>query len=265
MANELEGRVVVVTGAARGMGRTYIEAFLAAGAKVVAADVTWEATGRSHDDAVAFAEMLHADPSALVLDLDVADQGQLDRAFAATMDAFGTVDVLVNNGAKRMNTILPSGRIDTLDMDMADWERMFAVNVMGVVRAIRTFTAPMIERKRGSIINVSGGNGGVGGDGPYGASKAAVVDLTRTLASELRRHNIAVNAIHPAQPRSHGYEEQVAARAAMGVTVAPPVRVEAHVPLVTMLASQDADGGLTGRIIDVRQWNLEHGYGGFAE
>lgn len=261
----LEGRVVVVTGAARGMGKFYTKQFLAEGCKVVASDLSWETTGRSHDDASEFKKFLNGNPNALAMDLDISDQGQLNAAYAMTIEAFGTVDVLVNNGAMRMNMILPSGRIDVLDMDMADFERMMTVNVNGVVRTVRTFVPPMIEQHRGSIVNVSGGNGGIGGDGPYGASKAAVRDLTSTLAAELKKFNISVNSLHPAQPRSAGYEEQVAAREKMGISVRPPARIEAHWPLMRIFAAQDADGGLTGKLLDIRDWNLEHGLGDFAE
>lgn len=265
MDPDLQGKVVFVTGAARGMGRTYVEGFLEDGCKIVASDVSWAPTGRSHDGAVEFRQQLDDNPNALALDLDITDDAQLVEARERTVEAFGTVHVLVNNGAKRMNTILPSGRIDVLDMDMSDFERMMDINVNGVVKTIRVLAPLMIAQGFGSIVNISGGNGGTGGDGPYGASKAGIVNLTLTLASELRKHNIAVNAIHPAQPRSHGYEEQVAARAAEGVTVMPPVRIEAHLPPVRLLAKQDAVGGLTGQILDVRQWNMQHGLGGFAE
>lgn len=265
MDPDLKGKVVFVTGAARGMGRTYVEGFLDDGAKVVASDVSWEATGQSHDGASEFREQLVAEANAIVLDLDITNDAQLGAAYASTIAAFGTLDVLVNNGAKRMNTILPSGRIDTLDMDMRDFERMMDINVNGVVKTIRKFAPIMIEKHRGSIILISGGNGGAGGDGPYGASKAAIVNLNLTLSNELKKHNIAVNAIHPAQPRSHGYEEQVAARAAAGVAVRAPVRIEAHMPLVRLLAKQDAEGGLTGQCLDIREWNRAHGLGGFEE
>ncbi len=261
----LTDRVVVVTGAARGMGRLYVEKFLEEGCKVVATDVSWETTGRSHDQASEFKTFLDTSHNALVIELDISKQDQLDAAYAKTIEAFGTVDVLVNNGAMRMNVILPSGRIDILDIDMADFERMMDINVNGVVRTVRTFAPAMIEKHRGSIVNISGGNGGTGGDGPYGASKEGVRNLTLTLASELKKFNIAVNALHPAQPRSAGYEEQVAARAEMGVYVQPPVRIEAHWPLMRMFAEQDAAGGLTGKLLDIREWNLEHGLGGFAE
>jgi NAD(P)-dependent dehydrogenase (short-subunit alcohol dehydrogenase family) len=265
MDPDLQGKVVFVTGAARGMGRTYVEGFLDDGCKVVASDVSWAPTGQSHDGAADFKQQLDDNPNALALDLDITDDAQLAAARDRTVEAFGTVHVLVNNGAKRMNTILASGRIDVLDMDMRDFERMMDINVNGVVKTIRVLAPLMIAQGSGSIVNISGGNGGTGGDGPYGASKAGIVNLTLTLASELRKHNIAVNAIHPAQPRSHGYEEQVTARAAEGVTVPPPVRIEAHLPPVRLLAKQDAAGGLTGQILDVRQWNMQHGLGGFAE
>ncbi|MEE8517650.1 MAG: SDR family oxidoreductase, partial [Dehalococcoidia bacterium] len=156
MDPDLRDKVVFITGAARGMGRTYVEGFLDDGAKVVATDVSWEPTGKSHDGAPQFRKQLEADPNCIVLDLDITDDAQLDAAYDATIGAFGTLDVLINNGAKRMNTILDSGRIDTLDMEMRDFERMMDVNVNGVVKTIRKFAPVMISNHRGSIILVSG-------------------------------------------------------------------------------------------------------------
>src|SRR5438309_4872210 len=89
---ELQGRVVAVTGAARGMGRAYVEGFLAAGARVVATDKSWV----GDED---FRNMLAANGDALVLDMDVTSGADIDRAYEATLEKFGTADVLINNAA----------------------------------------------------------------------------------------------------------------------------------------------------------------------
>jgi NAD(P)-dependent dehydrogenase (short-subunit alcohol dehydrogenase family) len=196
--------------------------------------------------------------------MDITDSVQLQRACETTLDAYGKVDVLINNGAMRMNHILPSGRINALDIESRHWERMFKINVLGVVETIRIFAQPMIQQNRGSIINISSSSGDRpgGGDAPYSSSKAALTSLTRSLAIELKTNNIAVNAVYPSAPRTTGYDEQAGARKAMGMRVPPPSRPEAMVPLVLLLAQQDANDGLTGRVLSAVDWNLEHGLGG---
>jgi len=265
-ATDLAGRVVVVTGAARGMGRALTDAFLAAGAKVVAADRSW--AGVAEPDA--------GSGSVFAATLDVTDEAAIDRAFRATLDRFGTVDVLVNNAAMRQRDLFPpAGRVTTLETSDADWERSFAVNVFGPLKLIRRFIRPMLERRRGSIVNVvsSGilhhGHGGAyvalrpdSREMPYQSSKAALATLSFYLADEVRGGNVAVNLIIPGHTRSTGFDEQARARHALGAPRGPDPVVPGHVvPLVLHLAGQDASG-LTGRMFDVMQWNAEHGLGG---
>lgn len=263
--SDLKGRVAVVTGAARGMGRALTEAFLAAGANVVAADRSW--AGVAGPD---------AGDNLLIATMDVTDDAAIDRVFRATIDRFGTVDVLVNNAALRQRDLFPpSGRTTTLETRDADWERSFAVNVFGALKVTRRFIRPMLEKRRGSVVNtVSSGilhhsRGGAyvalrpdSREMPYQASKAALATMSFYLADEVREHNVAVNLIVPGHTRSTGFDEQARARRALGAPPGPPPLVPEHVvPLVLHLAGQDASG-LTGRMFDVVQWNAEHGLGG---
>src|SRR5262249_53493180 len=144
----------------------------------------------------------------------------------------------------------------------------------GVMRAARRFIQPMLERRRGSIINVcsSGILAHSHGGGytalrpnsremPYMASKAALATMCFYLADEVKAQNVAVNLILPGHTRTTGSDEQTRLRAAMGATNAPKMLVPEHVvPLVLYLASQDASQ-ITGKLFDVVQWNLEHGLG----
>lgn len=261
---ELKDRVVVITGAARGMGAEYVKAFIKEEAKVVATDVSWLSGTRSHDDAAAFKKELGSNKNVLTLDMDVTDDAQLQAALKATLDAFGTVDVLVNNGAMRMNAMTDSGRLKALDIEKRHWEQMFKINVLGLVETTRVFAKPMMKQNRGSIINISSGSGDrpPGLDSPYSSSKAAVTSLTKSLAIELKENNIAANAVYPSQPRTTGYEEQANARRAMGMRVNPPSRPDAMVPLVLFFAQQDANSGVTGKVLSATEWNWEHGLGG---
>ena len=266
---ELPGRVVAVTGAARGMGRAFVEGFLEAKARVVATDRSWAGTGDFHD-------RLASDPNALALDMDVTSDEQIDRAYEAALARFGTVDVLINNAAL-LNMILypPTGRLTTLQTDDEGWMKSFAVNVFGALKVTRRFIKPMIEKRQGSIINiVSSGilafsrGGGYGAlrpnsrEMPYMSSKAALATMSFYLADEVRPDNVAVNIIIPGHTRGSWFDDAVRARVAIGMPAGRRPVVPAHiVPLARFLASQDASG-VTGTMFDVMEWNLENGLGG---
>ena len=270
VANDLKDRVAVITGGARGMGRAYVRAFLSAGAKVVATDRSWSGVDDFRE------ELKRHDKNVLVADMDVTEDAQIDQIYQATLDKFKTVDILVNNAAMRSRDLYPpKGRATTLETKDSDWERLFKVNVFGALKVIRRFIKPMIEKRKGSIINVvSSGilNHSHGGgyaalrpnsmEMPYMSSKAALATLSFYLADEVKQFNVAVNIIIPGHTRTTGFDEQNRARLEAGGKPGPLPVVPEHVtPLVLNLASQDATG-ITGRMFDAMQWNIEHGLGG---
>jgi NAD(P)-dependent dehydrogenase (short-subunit alcohol dehydrogenase family) len=270
VANDLRDRVAVITGGARGMGRAYVRAFLSAGAKVVATDRSWSGVDEFRE------ELKSHDKNVLVADMDVTEDAQIDQTYQATLDKFKTVDILVNNAAMRSRDLYPpKGRATTLETKDSDWERLFKVNVFGALKVIRRFIRPMIEKRKGSIISVvSSGilNHSHGGgyaalrpnsmEMPYMSSKAALATLSFYLADEVKRFNVAVNIIIPGHTRTTGFDEQNRARLEAGGKPGPLPVVPEHVtPLVLNLASQDATG-ITGRMFDAMQWNIEHGLGG---
>lgn len=269
---DVKDKVVVITGGARGMGRAYVRAFLAEGAKVVATDRSW-------DGAEMPAEIAGQGTNFLACDMDVTNDAQIDKAFDAAMARFGTVDVLVNNAAMRQRDLFPpTGRVTTLETKDSDWERSFAVNVFGVLKVTRRFIRPMLEKKKGSIVNtVSSGilNHSHGGayaalrpnsrEMPYMSSKAALATLSFYLADEVKDKGVAVNVVIPGHTRTTGFDEQNRARLAQGARPGPlPVVPEHMVPIVLYLAGQDARG-VTGRMFDVMVWNQEHGLGGHED
>jgi 1,1a-dihydroxy-1-hydro-9-fluorenone dehydrogenase len=266
----LKDRVIVITGGARGMGRAYTEAFLAAGAKVVATDRSW--AGVDEFDPA----LTGRGANILKADMDVTKGEQIDKAHEAAMARFGTIDALINNAAMRQRDLFPpTGRVTTLETTDSDWEKSFAVNVFGALKVTRRFIRPMIEKRRGSIVNtVSSGilhhahGGGYTAlrpnsrEMPYQSSKAALATMSFYLADEVKEHNVAVNIVVPGHTRTTGFDEQNRARLAMGSRPGPlPVVPEHMVPLVMHLAAQDA-GTITGKMFDVMEWNIEHGLGG---
>ena len=268
---DVAGRVVVVTGAARGIGKTISQAMLKAGAKVAAADKSWAG-------ADAFRSELESSGNGAALTMDLSDAAQLDAAYAATLERFGTVDVLVNNAALVSETLFaPMGHVKTLDTKDSDWETMFGVNVFGTVKMIRRFIRPMLEKGSGSIINVvSSGvlpvstGGGYFGlrpgtvEMPYQATKAAVMALTFYLGEEVRNDGVAVNAIMPGHTRASWFDATARAYQDRGMAYFMRPAIPEHVvPIMLFLAAQDGRG-VAGRLYYVPDWNYDHGYGNYA-
>ncbi|WP_300009889.1 SDR family oxidoreductase [Pseudonocardia sp.] len=269
--DQVSDRVVVVTGGARGIGRAMIEGLAIAGAKVVAADRTW-------DGAEQFREQLESSGRGMAVEMDVADDGQIDAACSAVVDRFGTVDVLVNNAALVSETLFrPFGRVPTLETKDSDWEAMFKVNVFGVVKTIRRFIRPMIDQGSGSIVNVvSSGvvTSTTGGayfglrpwtvEMPYQATKAAVTALTFYLAEEVRTQGVAVNAFMPGHTRASWFDDTARAVSEQGGVYFMRPAVADHVlPISLFLSAQDGRGA-TGRLYYIPDWNYDHGFGDYA-
>jgi NAD(P)-dependent dehydrogenase (short-subunit alcohol dehydrogenase family) len=266
---DLKGRVVVITGASRGIGRALMQSFLAHGARVVATSRAWAGLGD-------FREELNRRPDVLTVELDLRNEAQIEASYQATIDRFGTVDVLINNASMRQRDLFPPmGRTTILETTAANWGDMFAVNVLGGLRVTRQFIKPMIAQGRGSIVHVSstGVVSNAAGAGiwtalrpnsreqPYMASKAALTNLALYLADEVQRFNVAVNVVMPGGTRTTGWEEQEALRRAQGAPGRISLQPEHVAPIMLHLARQDASGE-TGRLFDAVRWNEEHGYGG---
>ena len=191
--------VAIVTGAAKGLGRTYALALAADGWSVVAADVL--------DLAPMVGEIVAAGGSVQAVPTDVSDEGATQELAAATLERFGRVDVLVNNAA--IFTSIEKKPFDALTVE--EWDRMFAVNVRGTWLCCKAVAPAMKDARAGRIVNVSSMT--VPGRIPrflhYVASKAAIVGLTRALARELGEWDICVNAIAPDYvPHDAGYAAQ---------------------------------------------------------
>lgn len=182
----LEGRVALVTGAGRGIGRAIAVALGAAGAAVACA-----ARSRDQVDATA-AEITAAGGRARALGLDVTRREQIVAGVAEVAAALGPVDVLVNNAGMTMEK-------KTTEVTDEDWDAVLATNLSSMFRCARAVAPGMIELERGKIINIGSMYGviGVPRYAAYCASKAAVAGLTRSLAAEWARHGIQVNCLAP--------------------------------------------------------------------
>jgi 3alpha(or 20beta)-hydroxysteroid dehydrogenase len=189
----LEGKIALVTGGARGSGAAIAHRFVAEGASVVIADVLDDRGKETAGLLGARGRFVHC---------DVTEERDWATAVAVAADAFGGIDVLVNNAAV---LILRSIEDTTID----DYRRTFAVNELGTFLGIRAVIMPMRKRGGGSIVNISSIDGVfvTPGTAAYAGTKFAVRGLTKTAALELGPHGIRVNAICPAA----GSSEMVAA------------------------------------------------------
>jgi 2-hydroxycyclohexanecarboxyl-CoA dehydrogenase len=178
----LQNKVVLVTGAGRGMGKAIAERLTAEGARVAVTDVDRETavkTAAALDGAAAFR-------------LDITDAAEVNACVGEIVAALGPIDALVNNaGWDRLAPFLET------DEDL--WERLIDINLRGPIRMTKAVLPQMVERQRGRIVNIASDAGRVGstGESVYSACKAGIIGFGKTIAREVARHGITVNAICP--------------------------------------------------------------------
>ena len=185
---ELEGKVALVTGGSRGIGRAIGVALGRLGAKVIVNYTTNETA--ANEAAVAIAA---AGGAAVTKRFDVADAAAVDAAIKEVTAAEGGLHILVNNAGVAVNTLV-------LGAKDADWRRAIDVNLHGTFHCCRAALRSLLKAKdAGRIINIASitGESGSAGQGPYVAAKAAVIGLTKTLAREYASRGVTVNAVSP--------------------------------------------------------------------
>jgi NAD(P)-dependent dehydrogenase (short-subunit alcohol dehydrogenase family) len=194
---QLDSKVVVITGAARGLGRAYAVAMAAEGASILACDIN------DCGETVAEVKATGGNIESVITDVSAMEscQAMADAAVAA----FGKIDVLVNNAA--LYATLNGARFENLDE--AQWDAVMKVNVKGVWQCCKAVVGPMRAAGGGSIINIASLAAVYGL--PYGCdyavSKAAVIGMTRSMARELGKDSIRVNAVAPSAVMTEGTEE----------------------------------------------------------
>ena len=249
-----DGRVVIVTGAGRGLGRAHALAFAAAGAAVVANDygVSLDGTAAGTGPAQAVVdEIVAAGGRAVANPDDVADWAGAARLVETALTAFGRLDVLVNNAGFLRDRMLANLGED-------EWDAVIRVHLKGHFAPLRHAAAHWrAESKDGRqpdarVVNTSSGAGLLGsiGQGNYAAAKAGIAALTVNAAAELARYGVTVNAIAPAARTRMTEETFAATMAAPGADEFDAMAPENVSPLVVWLGSAES-AGVTGRMFEV--------------
>ena len=193
----LDGQTAVVTGAASGVGRGIAQVLASEGAQLAIADVN--ASG-----AETVASALRSEGhEAIAVAADVTDRASTDAMAATVVDAFGTVDILAANAG-----VYPMVRVP--DMTDGDWDHVMGINVKGALHAIQSCLPGMLEKSAGRIVltsSVTGPITGYPGFAHYGASKAALLGMMRSIALELARSGVTINAVLPGNVRTEGLDD----------------------------------------------------------
>jgi len=260
----LDGKVAVITGAARGMGASHAAVFVAEGARVVLTDVLAE-------EGTALAERLG--PSATFVCHDVGDEHGWREVIGLAKSAYGKLDILVNNAGIVVREL-------TEKLSLADYERVLRVNQIGPFLGIRTAIPALREAGGGSIVNVSSINGlrGTAGTVAYSSSKYALRGITQTVALEVVADGIRVNTVLPGNTTTHMTTDSLSAEAAAAaeaqaakvIPMGRHARAAEISQLVLFLASDESsyitgaeyviDGGWSARLAIPEEWDITHSH-----
>jgi NAD(P)-dependent dehydrogenase (short-subunit alcohol dehydrogenase family) len=195
---DIAGQVALVTGASRGIGHDLVLALVAAGARVAAA------TRNPGDAEAVVAEATDAGGDAAGVLMDLTDRASIERAVEETVERFGRLDILVNDAGLGTNH-------DALEATEQEWDELFAVNVRGLFFACQSAGRRMVAQRHGRIVNMASQAGlvGIPRHAAYGASKGAVIALTKVLALEWAPFGVTVNSVAPTFIRTPGTAERL--------------------------------------------------------
>ena len=187
MSRPLEGKVAVVTGASRGIGRAIAEELARRGAKVV---VNYNRSAEAAAEVVAGIEAEGGE--AVAVQADVSDFAQAQALIKAALDTYGRLDILVNNAGITRDQVI-------LLMKEEDWDAVIRVDLKSLFNTCKAAARPMVRQRYGRIINISSvvGIAGQGGQTNYAAAKAGVIGFTKSLAKELGPRGITANVVAP--------------------------------------------------------------------
>lgn len=255
MSQRLNGRVAIVTGGGHGIGRAYVKRLAEEGAKVVIAEIDVKAAN-------AVAEELSSEGfDVLAVHTDVTSPDSVKAMARKAVEAFGQIDILVNNAAIFISVPMSRSPFDEIEPD--EWDRMMAVNVKGAWLASCAVAPYMRDKQYGKIINISSGTALKGSDNRihYVASKAAILGFTKTLANELGKDGVCVNCIAPGSTMSEeNPDDKIRQRRASAASdrAIPRLQMpEDMLGAVVFFSSSDSDF-ITGQTLVVDGGSCKH-------
>lgn len=239
---EFDGKIAMVTGAARGIGRAIAEELAGRGARLVLCDLREEWLAETAEAVKALGS------EARSLAVDVGDSEAVNKAVAASLEAFGRVDILVNNAGITKDTLL-------VRMSDEDWDQVIRVNLRGAFLFSRAVAKPMMKQRGGAIVNIASIIGLIGNAGQcnYAASKAGVIALTKSSARELASRGVRVNAVAPgfiASKMTEALSEKVRNDMLAAIPMGRLGSPEDVARVVAFLAG-DAAGYVTGQVVNI--------------
>ena len=234
---KLRGQTAIVTGASRGIGKAIAVMFASEGANVVVTARTEYAI----DDLAG--RIVQSGGSALAVTADLSIDSDLQRIADETLANYGRIDILVNNAG----IIHP--RINLVDFDFELWRNVVAVNLEAVALLTALCLPSMMERNYGKVINISsiGGRKGSKGRSAYRATKAALINLTESVAAETKPYGIDVNCICPGGVDTEGYREAFRMR---GKIDDPSLMAPEEIAKLAVYLASDDSSSVTGAAID---------------
>lgn len=242
MAELLAGKVAIVTGSSRGIGKASAIALAKEGASVV---VNYARSSEAADAVVA--ELSEIGGEAIALQADVSKADQVDAMIKATMDKFGRIDVLVNNAGITRDTLL-------LRMKPEDWQAVIDLNLTGVFLCTRAVSKIMLKQRSGRIVNISSVAGLMGNPGQanYSAAKAGVIGFTKTIAKELAPRGVTANVVAPGFIATDMTGDLKNTEEILKyIPLARYGKPEEVAGLIRFLAADPAAGYITGQVMNV--------------
>ncbi|MFA5250577.1 MAG: 3-oxoacyl-[acyl-carrier-protein] reductase [Parachlamydiales bacterium] len=242
----LPNQIAVVTGATSGIGKAIAALFYAEGASVVLIGTQEEKAKAALEE---MAPLKKTESQKLLFKLlDVADTSAVEQAFSAIYQELGQVDILVNSAGITRDNFL-------FRISEEDWDRVLAVNLKAVFNTCRQVYRPMMKKRKGKIINISSviGLTGNAGQANYAASKAGMIALTKSLALELARKNVCVNAIAPGFIQTQ-MTEVLPDEIKKGILAKIPFErygTPEEVARLALFLASDASNYITGQVINV--------------
>lgn len=239
----LDGKVAMVTGASRGIGRAAAVALARQGAKVV---INFAGNTKAANEVLD--EITAAGGEAMLFQADVANGEAVESLVKAALDRFGQIDILVNNAGITRDNLL-------MRMKEEDWDAVLNTNLKGVFLCTKAVSRPMMKRRSGKIINMASVIGLIGnaGQGNYAAAKAGVIGFTKSMAKELASRNITVNAVAPGfitTDMTHVLSDEIKTGLADKIPLGRLGTPEDVAQAVVFLAS-DAANYITGQTINI--------------